>query len=158
MLLGLLHRILGMRSDAEDVLQDVFVQIWRQAGDFDERRGRPVRWMVTLARTRALDRLSVLTTRSRLDRVRAFRDVVDVVVVDPSEAAVDADEARRVRRAVAQLPESQRTVLLLAYWNGLSQSEIAHLLATPLGTVKSSARLGLEKLRVLLRPTAGDDR
>jgi RNA polymerase sigma-70 factor (ECF subfamily) len=151
MLLGLLHRMLGTRADAEDVLQDVFLQIWRKAGAFDDARGRPVHWMATLARSRALDRLRVMTARSRLDAVRGARDVVETLAADPSESAIDAEEARQVRRALAQLPDTQRTVLLLAYWKGDSQSEIARRLAAPLGTVKSSARLGLERLRVLLR-------
>ena len=151
MLLGLLHRLLGSRCDAEDVLQDVFLQIWRQAGDFDDTRGRAAAWMATLARSRALDRLSVVTTRSRLDAARTACDVGDMLATDPSDTAIDAEEARRVRRAVAELPDTQRTVLLLAYWKGLSHSEIARHLAAPLGTVKSSARSGLEKLRALLR-------
>ncbi len=155
MLLGLLYRLLGSRSDAEDVLQEVFLQIWRQADDFDPSRGRAATWMTTLARSRALDRLRIATVRSRLDAARAVREVADMLGIDPSETAIDGEEALRVRRAVAQLPDAQRTVLLLAYWKGFSQSQIAHHLSAPLGTVKSSARLGLENLRTLLRRDVG---
>lgn len=153
MLLGMLHRLLGSRADAEDVLQEAFLQIWRKAGEYDPARGRAVHWLATLARSRALDRLGVAAARRRLDASHAASDVVDACGDDPSDAATDAEEARRVRRALAQIPDTQRAVLELAYWNGLSQSEIARRLDAPLGTIKSSARLGLAKLRGLL----GDD-
>ncbi len=150
-LLGLLTHMLGSRTEAEDVLQEAFVQIWRRAGDFDPRRGRAFHWLATLARSRALDRLSVLHSRRRLDAVRAARVSVEDAVADPVDEASLAEEARILRRALEQIPDAQRSVLLLAYFKGLSQSEIARQLGTPLGTVKSNARLGLTKLRDLLR-------
>jgi RNA polymerase sigma-70 factor (ECF subfamily) len=152
LLLGLLTRILPSRPEAEDVLQDVFLQVWKRAADFDERRGRPFPWLVTLARSRALDRLSVLDSRSRLAAVHT-RDVRPEEAPDPVHAASFAEHARRLRAALEQIPDSQRQVLLLAYFEGLTQSEIAGRLGTPLGTVKSHARLGLTKLRDLLGAT-----
>ena len=149
-LLGLLARMLGSRTDAEDVLQEVFLQIWRKAGDFDERRGRPFHWLATLARSRALDRLSVLSSRSRLIAVRAHYSASEDGS-DPVDEASLAEGARHLRSALGQIPASQRTVLLLAYFEGLSQSEIAARLDRPLGTVKSHTRLGLTKLRAILR-------
>ncbi len=149
-LLGLLHRMLGSRTEAEDMLQEVFLQIWKKAADFDERRGRAFPWLATLARSRALDRLSVLSSRTRLDALRAAHDPVDEVIADPVDDVSLAEEARLVRLALGEIPDSQRSVLLLSYWKGLSQSEIARHLGTPLGTVKSNARLGLMKLRDLL--------
>jgi RNA polymerase sigma-70 factor (ECF subfamily) len=152
-LLGLVHRILGSRMEAEDVLQEVFLQVWRRAGEFDERRGTTFRWLATLARSRALDRRGVLDARRRLAALRGG-DGVEAAVPDPVDAALLAESVRRLRAALAQLSEAQRTVLLLAYFKGLSQSEIARLLGAPLGTVKSQARLGLTKLRQLLRGRA----
>lgn len=152
-LLGFVDRILASRSEAEDVLQEVFLQIWKRAGDFDERKGRPFHWLVTLARSRALDRLSVLRTRRRLAAVQALHAVGEDVP-DPVDEASLAEDARHLRAALGQIPESQRSVLLLAYFKGLSQSEIARRLDAPLGTVKSNARLGLTKLRDLLRNEA----
>ncbi len=149
-LLGLLARILQSRAEAEDVLQEVFVQIWRKAGDFDPLRGRPFHWLTTLARSRGPDRLSVLSSRYRLAAGRAHYLPHDEVP-DPVDEASLAEEARHVRSALAQIPEAQRKVLLLAYFQGLSHSEIAARLGAPLGTVKSHARLGLTKLRDLLR-------
>jgi RNA polymerase sigma-70 factor (ECF subfamily) len=148
-LLGLLTRMLGSRSDGEDVLQEVFLQIWRKAGQFDPRRGSAFYWVVTLARSRALDRLGTLGSRVRLAAGRLRPEPVETVP-DPADEVSLAEDARRVRNALAQIPEAQRQVLLLAYFGGRSQSEIAEQLGAPLGTVKSHARLGLTKLKNLL--------
>jgi RNA polymerase sigma-70 factor, ECF subfamily len=148
-LLGLLIRIFRDRSEAEDVLQEAFVQIWKRAGDFDERRGQALHWLATVARNRALDRLSTLRSRERI-AARQPLDPSPEESADPAEEASLAEDAREVRRALGEIPESQRRVLLLAYFEGLSQSEIAARLDAPLGTVKSHARLGLMKLREVL--------
>jgi RNA polymerase sigma-70 factor, ECF subfamily len=148
-LLGLLIRIFRDRSEAEDVLQEAFVQIWKRAGDFDERRGQALHWLATVARNRALDRLSTLRSRERI-AARQPLEPSPEESADPAEEASLAEDAREVRRALGEIPESQRRVLLLAYFEGLSQSEIAARLDAPLGTVKSHARLGLMKLREVL--------
>jgi len=147
-LFGLLVRILSSREEAEDVLQDVFLQVWRRAGDFDENRGRPFTWLVTLARSRAIDRLRSRAARERLATASA-QDASEEV----SDAASDAFRAEQrtlVSNALAQLPEEQKKPLMLAYFDGLTQSEIAEKLGAPLGTVKTRMRSGMSKLRELL--------
>lgn len=147
-LFGLLVRILNSREEAEDVLQEVFLQVWRRAADFDEQRGRPFTWLVTLTRSRAIDRLRVLAARQRLAD-SAARETTD----EASDAVADtlhAEQREIVARALASLPEEQRRTLKLAYFEGLTQSEIATQLGTPLGTVKTRMRAGMMKLRELL--------
>ena len=148
-LFGLLVRILSSREEAEDILQEVFLQVWRRAGDFDERRGKPFTWLVTLARSRAIDRLRLLRSRERL-AIAATQDSPDEV----SDAALDAfrsEQRETVAGAMAELSQEQRRALMLAYFDGLTQTEIATRLATPLGTVKTRMRSGMIKLRELLQ-------
>jgi len=153
-LLGLLSRILGDRGEAEDVLQEVFLQIWKKAGDFDGRRGRALHWLATIARNRALDRRSTIESRRRL--APAAMPAAPEEPLDPVDAANMAEEARHLHRALAQIPEAQRQVLLLAYFDGLSQTEIAERVGLPLGTVKSHARIGLTRLRDFLGVSSAD--
>ena len=148
-LFGLLMRILNSREEAEDVLQEVFLQVWRRAADFDETRGRPFTWLVTLARSRGIDRLRTLAARERV-AVAGARDEAEVV----SDAASDAFRSEQrdvVNSALAQLPDEQKQLLLLAYFDGLSQSEIAARVGAPLGPVKTRMRTGMLKLRELLK-------
>lgn len=147
-LFGLLMRILNSRQEAEDVLQDVFLQVWNRAADFDEARGRPFTWLVTLARSRAIDRLRALGSRERVVQ-NAAREIVEESS-DAIEDAIRAEEGRGVRNALRELPQDQRLALELAYFEGLTQSEIASRLKTPLGTVKTRMRSGMTKLREIL--------
>jgi RNA polymerase sigma-70 factor (ECF subfamily) len=147
-LFGLLVRILNSREEAEDVLQEVFLQVWRRAADFDENRGRPFTWLVTLARSRGIDRLRSLGARERV-AIAGAREPSDEV----SDAAVDAFKSEQrslVNTALAQLPDEQKRPLMLAYFEGLTQSEIATELGAPLGTVKTRMRAGLMKMRELI--------
>jgi RNA polymerase sigma-70 factor (ECF subfamily) len=147
-LFGLLVRILSSREEAEDILQEVMLQVWRRAADFDERRGRPFTWLVTLARSRAIDRLRLLGARQRLAD-SAAQNAPD----EASDAVKDtlhSEQREIVQRALAELPEEQTRILTLAYFEGLTQSEIATKLTTPLGTVKTRMRSGMIKLRELL--------
>lgn len=144
-LFGVLMRILNNREEAEDVLQEVFLQVWRRAGDFDENRGRPFTWLVTLARSRGIDRLRTLASRERVAVASAAESREEV-----SDAASDAIRSERfgaVNSALADLPDEQRRPLVLAYFDGLTQSEIAVKLGLPLGTVKTRMRTGMIKLR-----------
>ena len=147
-LFSLILRIVHSQPEAEDVLQEVFLQVWRKAADFDEARGRPFTWLVTLARSRAIDRLRALDSRDRT-ATEAARDVPDSIS-DASDDALKSEQGEIVRGALAQLPEEQRRILVLAYFEGLTQSEIAERLTTPLGTVKTRMRSGMTRLRELL--------
>ncbi|HSS19853.1 MAG TPA: sigma-70 family RNA polymerase sigma factor [Pyrinomonadaceae bacterium] len=149
-LFGLLVRILNSREEAEDVLQDVFIQVWRRAKDFDEKRGRPFTWLVTLARSRAIDRIRQLGARQRL--VTGAAQEQTEVVSDALSDTLRTAKQETVQRALSELPDEQRNTLMLAYFDGLTQSEIAEKLKTPLGTVKTRMRSGMQKLRALLEP------
>ena len=147
-LFGLLMRILNNREEAEDVLQEVFLQVWRKAADFDETRGRPFTWLVTLARSRGIDRLRTLAARERVAEAGA-REVTEEI----SDAATDAFKSEQrglVSEALAKLPDEQKRPIMLAYFDGLTQSEIATRLDAPLGTVKTRMRTGMIRLRELL--------
>ena len=155
-LLGLLLRILRSRAEAEDVLQEVFLQVWQQARSFDESRGRAFTWLVTLARSRAIDRLRAVDSRERAAQ-RSAEDGLPVRQerVMAEEDAIRAERAEAVRDALGELPEEQRQVLVLAYLEGMSQSEIAAAKNQPLGTVKTRTRAGLKKLSESLRSRLG---
>lgn len=130
-------RILRDAAEAEDVVQEVFMQVWRQAARFDRSRGTPEAWLCTIARSRALDRL----------RRRASRREEPAEAAPGQTAAPRSADGIAVREALKLLPEDQRLPLELAYYEGLSQSEIAQRLSVPLGTVKTRMRTGLLRLR-----------
>lgn len=152
MAFGLILRILSDRSTAEEVLLDVYTQVWRQAGHYNRERGTPLAWLTTIARTRALDRLR--SGRQEMQRKESLEVVSEVrsFAADPEEAAASNEHQRLVRRALAKLTVEQRQILELAYFSGLSHSEIAAHLGQPLGTVKTRARLGMLKLKEMLAP------
>ena len=150
MAFGLIRRVLRDPEAAADVLQEVFWQVWQDASRYDPTRGSPEAWLVTRAKTRAIDRL-----RSMRRRDRTFVAPVDESVAQRREEqaenpAVAAEDRSLVQTALAQLPEAQRRVIELAFFEGLTQSEIATRLGEPLGTVKTRARLGLDRLRGVL--------
>lgn len=147
-LFSLIFRILHSQSEAEDILQDVFIQVWQKAAAFDEERGRAFTWLATLARSRAIDRLRQLGSRERT-ATEASRAAPEEWT-DAVEDAIKSEQGAVVRSALAELPEEQRRTLLLAYFEGLTQTEIAEKLNAPLGTVKTRMRSGMIKLRELL--------
>ena len=133
-------------------MQETFIQVWKQAASYDAGRGGPMAWVVTIARSRAIDRLR---TRAAVDRAEAQLEEIDPPQPTPPAEAVEQRQMReRVKSALAALPEEQRSVLELAYFQGLTQSEIAIRLGNPLGTVKTRVRLGLARLAVLLDTAA----
>ncbi|MDQ3687831.1 MAG: sigma-70 family RNA polymerase sigma factor [Acidobacteriota bacterium] len=149
-LFGLLLRILHNRAEAEDVLQEVFLQVWLSAADFDEARGHPFAWLVILTRSRAIDRIRALSARQRA-AVESQREAFQWDFSDACEDAIKSEQGRIVREALAALPDKQRRALQLAYFEGLCQSQIAARLGVPLGTVKTQTHSGLAKLVRLLR-------
>ncbi|HEX8476515.1 MAG TPA: sigma-70 family RNA polymerase sigma factor [Pyrinomonadaceae bacterium] len=154
-LLGLLLRILNSRVEAEDVLQEVFLQVWQRASTFDEARGRPFTWLVTLTRSRAIDRLRSSNARERTALAAALDAPESTSDDDASDEVVRSEQSELVHRALDAIPEEQRRTLLLAYFEGLTQTEIAERLKQPLGTVKTRMRAGMIKLRELLGKRRG---
>ncbi|MGE0643601.1 MAG: sigma-70 family RNA polymerase sigma factor [Nitrospira sp.] len=149
---GLVLKILNNRESAEEVTLDVYTQVWRQAHTYDHTRGAPGAWLMMLARTRAIDRFRAgAVERGRIESL----DAAQFFASDDAtpEQDVQGQERRRyVRQALATLTPEQRQAIALAYFYGLSQSEIADELQLPLGTVKTRIRLGMVKLRDALAP------
>ncbi len=140
---GLAIRILRDPAEAEDTVQEVFVQAWQQASRFDAARGTPEAWLSTITRSRALDRLRKRTSRRE-----------DPEQTTAGSAVPRTAEAIAVRDALEALPPEQRRALELAYYEGLTQSEIAERLREPLGTVKTRIRTAMIRLRGVLGPTS----
>ena len=150
--------IAGEPADAEEVVADAFAQVWRSAAGFDPARGTVGAWVATIVRTRALDLVRSRRRRARvLEEAAVVTDEGETLVLAPTIETSDrsaelTETSALVRRSLAELPAAQRRVIELAYFGGLSQSEIAAQLAEPLGTVKTRMRAGMEKLRQALRP------
>ncbi len=150
--------IVGERADAEEVVADAFAQAWRTAGQFDPGRGSVTAWLATITRTRALDlarargRRARILQRAALERGDGLASPVAAPGHAPDRAAERQDARALVARSLADLSEPQRRVIELAYFGGLTQTEIAAELAEPLGTVKTRVRAALEKLRNALAP------
>lgn len=145
-------RILGDESDAEDLVQDVFAQVWRRSASYEAARGTVAAWLLTITRSRAIDRLRA--RRARPEHA-ATADVSALEMVPspdpgPDDEVLAGEDAGKVRAALARLPLLQRLALELAYFEGLTQSEIAQRLEEPIGTVKTRMRTGLLKLRDVL--------
>ena len=142
------HRILGNPTDAEDAVQRSWVQVWQSAESYDARRGPVAAWLLTMVRSRALDLARSLASRRRAE------DAVEAEPVeaplDPSDNAEQRNLRERIRSAMESLTAEQRQVLEIAYFEGLTQSEIAVRLNAPLGTVQSWTRQGLLRLREIL--------
>jgi len=142
-------RMLRVRSDAEDLLQEVFVQIWRQAQSYSVQRGSPEAWIVNIARSRAIDKIRSIR---RMEKSFVLTD--DPARAESSEnvesSAAESEARMAMNSALANLPETQRKVLELAYFDGLTQTEIANRLAEPLGTIKTRMRSGIQRLRDML--------
>jgi len=152
---GLLYstalRILGDSHEAEEVIQDVFVQIWEKASKFDPALGVANYWALSITRNRAIDRLRARQRRSRLMNEFEESGAAEIAASDPTTAPLSGEELASVRGAVNQLPSDQRQAIELAFFGGMTHQEIAENLNEPLGTVKARIRRGMFKLRESLQ-------
>lgn len=148
------YRLLGNQEAAEDVLQEVFVQIWDKAPRYDPSRGKPLTWAITLTRYRAIDLLRSLRRRGQLyDDAKQEAQAEEQFDDRSSFLAVAAGERHAfVREAIEKLPPDQREAIELAFFSSLTHAEIAERLIQPLGTIKARIRRGLIKLRGLIGP------
>ena len=150
MLYSMLLRILQDTQAAEEILQDLFLQLWRTAGRFDANRGSLPAWLLVIGRNRAISRLRVRPSREILEETEGpYANTL------ASSENVEGEAARlqlmeRLRTAMARLPQEQRQVIELAYFEGMTQSEIAARTGSPLGTVKTRVRTGMQSLKQLL--------
>jgi RNA polymerase sigma-70 factor (ECF subfamily) len=157
MVCALCIKMLGDRHEAEDLLVDVFDEIWRRADRYDPLRSSPMTYIVTLARSRAIDRLRMRKRRVEysLDAPAGGNDhkprQEPTAADNPAADAAQAEQAAKIREALNTLDTTQRTALELSYYSGLSHGEIAEKLGKPLGTIKGYIRLGLIHLRDKLR-------
>jgi len=149
-IMGLAIRIVRNSSDAEDVVQELFSQAWRIAPNYQPARGSVAGWLLMMARSRAIDRLRSRQPRRDVDD-RPDLDGLPADVAPVSEQLIASQQVAHVREAMTALPVEQRTALELAYFEGLTQSEIAERTQTPLGTVKTRIRTALTSLRRSVR-------
>jgi RNA polymerase sigma-70 factor, ECF subfamily len=147
----LILKIVRHRSDAADVLQDVFWETWQGAASYDPARGTPEAWMITRARTRAIDRIRAVRRRGETFVPPIDEGLAPAAPEPGGDAAERAEDRGVIRTALEMLPQAQREVIELAYYAGLTQTEIATRLQQPLGTVKTRIRLALERLREAVR-------
>ena len=150
---GLILRVLVDRSQSEEVLQEVFLEVWQSADRFAPNRGQGRAWVLTIAHRRAVDRVRSSQASTDRDIRVGFRDL-DVAHDAVPEQVELRIEGRRVAKAVAALPDVQREAITLAYFGGYSQSEIAALVGAPLGTIKTRMRDGLSRLRTEMGVTS----
>lgn len=140
-------RILSNPSDAEEITLDVYAQVWRTADRFELHRGSVMAWLVTIARSRAIDRLRSQRNKNLVSVDDRLLAEMMSVTETPESESLGKESVRQVRQALELLPGEQRQVILLSYFSGLTHPEVAGQLGIPLGTVKTRIRLGMTKLR-----------
>ena len=143
-------RMVGNEADAEEVTLDTYTQLWRSASGYDPERGSVSAWLVTIARSRAIDKLRSRTAHTHLEDPLEGAAEPRATSANPEENSILSQRRRLVLAALDQLPAEQRRALELAYFSGLPHSELAEHLGQPLGTVKTRIRLGMIKMRELL--------
>lgn len=150
LLFGTIYKVLNDRADTEEVLQETFFNLWSKARLYTPGRGRPLTWMTSLARNRAIDRLRSKQRQARLRdalEIDDTRSIAATASINGYEASDRRDECLAVRRAVVELTDCQREAIEMAYFHGLSQQEIAERLGEPVGTVKARIRRGMRRLK-----------
>jgi RNA polymerase sigma-70 factor (ECF subfamily) len=153
LLYTLAFRILGNRDEAAELLQDIYLEVWKKVARYDVGRGTPMAWLVTLTRSRAIDRLRARASKAHtvVDSTEQPSPHLPDQSPDPFHIQADHELRNAVGKALAELPESQRQALELAYYEGLSHTEIAARLNQPVGTIKTRIKLGMNKLRTALK-------
>ena len=147
------YRILNDQQAAEDVMQDVFVQIWDKAGTYDSHRGKPLTWTMTLTKNKAIDRLRSQQRRNRLrEEFEHESEIAPVREHIASDNVNQIEKGKIVRSAVMKLSSQQREAIEMAFFAGMTQSEIADQLHEPLGTVKARIRRGMMNLKDIIPP------
>jgi len=154
LLFTLAVRILGNHEEAAELLQDVYLEVWRKVSRYDVGRGTPIAWLITLTKSRAIDRLRARTARGHHTTGSVEAGTATQLTDEgpsPFETKADQELRTAVITAVAGLPQAQQQAIELAYYEGLSHTEIASLLNQPLGTVKTRINLGMSNLREVLQ-------
>ena len=155
MVYGLALRVLSEPTLAEDVTLEVYLQVWRTAESYDSARGKVASWLISMTRSRAIDQLRSRQAR-RLDLEESVDDIPIPATGDgPEEMSIQASQASIIRKSLLDLPADQRRAIELAYFSGLSHSEISARTGLPLGTVKTRIRSGMVRLREMLAPYEG---
>ncbi|MDP0491917.1 MAG: sigma-70 family RNA polymerase sigma factor [Verrucomicrobiota bacterium JB023] len=154
-LFGIVLGIVKNRAEAEEVLQEVFLSIWRKAGKYDKGMGKATTWLITIARNKAIDHLRSRQRREQLHENAGKENFIENAEPRPDSPLIASEQAEEVREALKALPDDMRRVLELAYFHSLTQTEISEFLHQPLGTIKSRIRRGMERVRLLLKDNAG---
>lgn len=144
-LFGVVLRILKNRQSAEDVLQDVYLKIWQKAGSYDPKQGRPITWMATIARNRAIDIIRASRPEQTIDEPGDEEEIFRLGGQDAEN--VDVGDLESLRFCLGEMKEDDRNYVLLAYYEGFSREELAEKFASPVGTIKTRLRRGLIALR-----------
>lgn len=148
-LFGICYRILGDRKEAEDALQDVYVNLWRRADRFDPERASPISWLAVFARNRAIDRLRSGRVQRDAAPIEAAAEVADAAPL-ADDLLIDAERKARVHHCLGTLDDNQRDNIRAAFFDGRTYAELAEAVGVPLGTMKSWIRRGMQRLKTCL--------
>lgn len=151
LVLAFLSRLLKNRVESEDILQETFWQVWRQAGAYDPTRGTPMAWVMTIARSRGMDRLRQLLVYRRRDAGSRETLLDEMQAAESVLMETITDTKRLIGRALLEIPKEQREAIALSYFDGFTHEEIANNLNIPIGTIKTRIRLGMSHLHEVLQ-------